>query len=497
MVTKSQIKRLRMLINKGQSMASSAEKAGMTEKTARRYLKSGLLPDEIKKDHIWRTREDPFKEDEESLKDLLGNNPLLEAKTVFENLQENNPGKYHQGQLRTLQRRFKQWRALDGPAKEVIFPQVHHPGDKCESDFTSMNELNITIRGEKFNHLVYHFILTYSNWQTGTICRSESFEALSNGFQRALWELGGVPRRHQTDSLSAAVRNTGTDPEVFTERYSALIRHYRMEAMKIEPGKANQNGDTEQSHNRLKKVMDQQLMLRGSRDFESIEEYTDYLRKIFGKMNSLVKKRFQEELGYLRPLPSYKIDMMKKEIVKVKSWSTVTISHNVYSVHSRLIGERVTAKLLPDTIEIWYAQRCVEVLPRLKGRKKHFVQYRHVIDYLIRKPGAFENYIYKEDLFPTHRFRVAYDYLHDVNPQRAVKEYLKILYLAATESESLVDDAIEILIRQEVAITFEAVNEIVLKGMRLEPMREVKVMAVDTTIYDSLLKNVREEGVAA
>lgn len=241
MVTKSQIKRLRMLINKGQSLAASAEKAGMTEKTARKYLKSGLIPDEIKKDHIWRTREDPFKEDEESLKefkedeeslkDLLENNPLLEAKTVFEHLQENNPGKYHEGQLRTLQRRFKQWRALFGPAKEVIFPQVHHPGDKCESDFTSMNELNITIRGEKFNHLVYHFILTYSNWQTGTICRSESFEALSNGFQRALWELGGVPRCHQTDSLSAAVRNTGTTPEVFTERYSALIRHYRMEGI--------------------------------------------------------------------------------------------------------------------------------------------------------------------------------------------------------------------------------------------------------------------------
>ena len=142
-------------------------------------------------------------------------------------------------------------------------------------------------------------------------------------------------------------------------------------------------------------------------------------------------------------------------------------------------------------------EKCVEVLPRLKGRKKHFVQYRHVIDYLIRKPGAFENYIYKEDLFPTHRFRVAYDYLQDVNPQRAVKEYLKILFLAAKESKSLVDDAIEILIRQEVAITFEAVNAIVLKGMRIEPMRDVKVMAVDTTIYDSLLQQRQEEGVAA
>ena len=261
-----------MLINKGHSLESAAEKASMSPKTARKYLKADKSPDELRKEHTWRTREDSFKQDEEKIKKMLADCSALEAKTVFEHLQSIYPGKYSDGQLRTLQRRFRQWRALEGPAKEVIFPQIHYPGERCQSDFTSMNQLNITIGGERFNHLVYHFFLTYSNWQTGTICRSESFEALSEGFQRALWHLGGVPRRHQTDSLSAALRNTGTNAETFTERYSALIRHYAIEAYKIQPGKANQNGDTKQSHNRLKRVMDQQLMLRGSRDFESIEE---------------------------------------------------------------------------------------------------------------------------------------------------------------------------------------------------------------------------------
>lgn len=496
MVTNRQIKRLRMLINKGLTQEIAAEKVGITEKTARKYLKEGKLPDEIRKDHTWRTREDPFKEDEDRIREMLSINSALEAKTVFEYLAATNPDKYSTGQLRTLQRRFRMWRALDGPAKEVIFPQVHHPAHLCQSDFTSMNELNITIRGEKFDHLVYHFILTYSNWQTGTICRSESFEALSEGFQRALWELGGIPEIHQTDSLSAAVRNTGVDPDAFTERYAALIRHYGMEARKTEPGKANQNGDTEQSHNRLKKQMDQQLMLRGSRDFDNFEHYTDYLAAIFRKMNGTVKSRFEEEVKHLRPLPSQKLDCYKREIVRVKSWSTITVCHNTYSVHSRLIGEKVTAKLLPDKIEIWYAQKCVEVLPRLKGRKKHFIQYHHVIDYLIRKPGAFENYIYKEDLFPTHRFRVAYDYLRETKPEKASKEYLKILHLAAKENEALVDSAIEKLIREEKTISNEAVLEIVHNGMLPEKVRDVTVMAIDTKVYDILLAG-KSEGAAA
>jgi transposase InsO family protein len=484
-----------MLINQGKGLEVSAEKAGISEKTARKYLHSGKLPEELRKGHTWRTREDPFSQDEKKMKDMLKENPLLEAKTLFEHFQSENPDRYSDGQLRTLQRRFRQWRALEGSSKEVIFPQVHHPGERCQSDFTSMNELNITIRGARFDHLLYHFILTYSNWQTGTICQSESFESLSEGLQRALWELGGVPKVHQSDSLSAAVRNTD-NPETFTDRYLALIRHYGLKAQKIEPGKANQNGDTEQSHNRLKKMVAQQLMLRGSRDFESHEDYRIYLEKIFRKLNSRNSAKIKEEVKYLRALPSQKIDCCKREIVRVKTWSTITVGHNIYSVPSRLIGEKVLAKLLPDKVEVWYAQKCVAVLPRLKGRKKHYVQYRHIIDYLLRKPGAFENYIYKDDLFPTHRFRVAYDYLSSVSFHSGTKEYLKILELAAKENETLVDDAIETLIREESAISFEHVRALVSQGQIRTGIQEIKITDVDTSAYDILL-GASSEGVAA
>lgn len=478
-----------MLINKGLSCEDAAEKTGIGEKTARKYLKSGKLPSELQKDHTWRTREDPFKDDNQRIKEMLELNCRLEAKTVFEYLQDNNPDRYSNGQLRTLQRKFRQWRALDGPAKEVIFPQIHHPGEKCESDFTSMNLLNITINGERFDHLIYHFILTYSNWQTGIICYSESFESLSDGFQAAVWELGGVPKIHQTDSLSAAVRNAGNQ-DTFTDRYSALIRHYGIVPAKIQLGKANQNGDTEQSHNRLKKLVDQQLMLRGSRDFESIVAYNDYLRKLFLKLNNGTKTRFEEEAKHLRALPAQRLDCQKREIVKVKSWSTVTICHNIYSVHSRLIGEKLTAKVFSDKIELWYAQRLLETLPRLKGRSKHCIQYRHIIDYLVRKPGAFENYIYKEDLFPTHRFRVAYDFLKAALPDQGSKEYIRILELAAKENEALVDDAIERLIVEDKDIRFETIKEIINEGSKPEGIREIIIMPVEVSVYDELLNHV-------
>ena len=93
---------------------------------------------------------------------------------------------------------------------------------------------------------------------------------------------------------------------------------------------------------------------------------------------------------------------------------------------SRLIGEKVEVRLYADTVEVWYAQRCIEKMMRLRGKGKSDIQYRHIIDWLVRKPGAFENYRYREELFPTHRFRVAYDWLKARSPSRAVKKYLKI-----------------------------------------------------------------------
>lgn len=490
MITDQQVRRL-MKLNQRECLSVAAVKSGMSENTARKYLRHRKLPGQMKQERAGRTREDPFEEDWIGVKLKLEVNPGLEAKTLFEWLQQTYPERYGDGQLRTLQRRIKQWRALEGPAKEVFFDQHHKPGELCESDFTHMSGLGITINGSPFSHLIYHFVLTYSNWETGTICFSESFESLSAGLQNALWELGGVPVMHRTDKLSAAVQNLDKPgQDEFTRRYRALLRHYGLSGQKIQTGKANENGDVEQRHHRLKRAVEQALLLRCSRDFANRDEYELFLRKVFKQLNAGRRQRFDEELNVIRLLPAKRLGDYTPYTVAVRSNSTIRIKKNVYSVHSRLIGEQVTVRLYADHIELWYAQRKVEKIPRLRGEGNHHIQYRHIIDWLVRKPGAFENYRYRDDLFPTSRFKMAYDYLKEHNQGRAAKEYLKILDLAAKESESGVDDALRWLMDQDQPISFDAVEVILITSQSIPEATDVEIDAVDLSLYDTLLEAV-------
>ena len=227
MVTDQQVQRLRRLDLQGVPKERAAAKAGLDAKTARKYRRLGKLPSEMRRmNRDYRTRPDPFDEVWPQLEEQLRLNPGLEAKTLFDDLQRRFPGRFADGQLRTLQRHVKQWRALHGPAKEVFFTQVHHPGRLCASDFTHCTDLRVTINGVPFDHLIYHFVLTYSNWETGTICFAESFESLSEGLQNALGELGGVPQLHRTDRLTAAIPPGTEGSAFFTARYQALLRHY-------------------------------------------------------------------------------------------------------------------------------------------------------------------------------------------------------------------------------------------------------------------------------
>ncbi len=494
MVTDRQVRRLMELIGCEKSLASTAARAGMDEKTARKYRRLGKLPSEVKSEHNWQTRRDHFSEVWEELEGLLEINPGLEAKTLFEDLQRRHPGRFSDGQLRTLQRRVKAWRALKGPCKEVFFPQVHRPGELCQSDFTHMEDLGVRIQGQPFDHLMYHFVLSYSNWETGTICFSESFESLSEGLQNALWELGGVPRYHRTDRLTTAVNKTD-NPEVFTQRYMGLLRHYGLEGQRTQAASPNENGDVEQRHYRFKKAMDQALMLRGSRDFVSRAEYSSFVRKLFDQLNGGRQDRLREELKVLRRLPYQRLDACKKLSLRVGPSSTIRVNHNVYSVDSRLIAESVQIRLYAEHLEVWYAQKCVDTLPRLRGEGKHHIEYRHIIDWLVRKPGAFDNYRYRDDLFPTHRFRMVYDWLKRHKPSRANKGYLEILHLAAKESETAVDDALRTLLDQERPLTLEGVQEAILSSGPINPSTVITIREVDLSLYDALLSGVEEVGI--
>jgi len=487
MVTDQQVRILMKAVKTEKRLALAAAKAGMDAKTARKYRRAGRLPSEMRQPHCWRTRPDPFAEVWEQLRELLDENAGLEAKTLFEDLQRRYPGRFSDGQLRTLQRRVKVWRALEGPRQEVMFAQEHEPGVCCQSDFTRMGSLGLTIAGQPFDHMIYHFVLTYSNWETGTVCFSESFESLCEGLQNALFELGGTPRMHQSDRMSAAVSNLSERKE-FTERYAGLLGHYGMEGRKSQAGMAHENGDVEQRHHRFKRAVEQALLLRGSREFASREAYEAFVRTLFAQLNAGRRQRLAQEIEVLRPLPATRYERPKEVDVTVSSGSLIRVHNNVYSVSSRLIGERVRARFHAETIEVFYGQRCVEVLPRLRGRKGHHVNYRHIIDSLVRKPGAFENYRYREELFPTSRFRMAFDALKEAMPARAHKEYLAILHLAAHESETGVDDALRSLINAQQPITAKSVEALVKSGHMPPAVTEVRIDPVDLGLYDGLLE---------
>ena len=308
----------------GMSLREAALRTGLDEKTARKYLREWKLPGQLKRDHTWQTRENPFAPVWKEIIDKLKESPGLQAKTILEWLGEQHPAMFHPGQLRTLQRHIKAWRALEGPGKEVYFPQVHGPGKLAACDFTHMDSLEVTILGELYRHLYFHLVLTYSNWETGNACHSESWESFSDGLQRALWKLGGVPAELRTDSLSAAIHRDG-NRKTFTASYQALLSYYGMRASAIQPRKANQNGDVEQGHNRFKMAVEQALLLRGRRDFESKRHYFDFIEAIFAKLNAPRMVRWEEERAVLRPLPAAKLEICKRIEARVGKSSSIRI----------------------------------------------------------------------------------------------------------------------------------------------------------------------------
>lgn len=482
MLTDEQYRKLSRLRKAGHPIAIAAVKAGMSENTARKYLAQGKAPSELRPLHSWRTREDPFAEVWDEVKTELEVNPGLEAKTLFQELQRRYPSRFPDGQLRTLQRKVRAWRALEGPAKEVFFPQVHLPGALCQSDFSSCKGLGVTVAGQPFDHLLYHFVLTYSNWESALVCFSESLESLSAGLQKALFELGGVPAEHQTDRLGAALK-IGS-PDLFQAKYQALLDHYGLHGRKTRAYSPHENGDVEQRHHRLKRALEQALLLRGHRDFECVADYEAYLTRLLAQLNAGRADKLAEERAVLKPLPAQPLHSWTRLTLKVGTSSTIRVQHNTYSVDSRLIGEEIDVHLHAEHLEIWYAQRRVDTLPRLRGQNQHQVNYRHVIDGLVRKPGAFEHYRYQADLFPSSQFRMAYDQLRERMPARANKEYLAVLHLAAKEGESQVESALRFLLDQGRDVCAQAVQSLLC--VSLPKVTEVEIPPVDLSVYNQL-----------
>jgi len=417
----------------GLTQETSAAKAGVSVRSGRR-IETGET--KAKEPRHWLTRANPFASVWDSeLVPLLDKEPKLTGLTLWEYLDEKHPGDYPYKLLRTLQRRVKHWRATQGPDNPVMFRQTIPPGQQGLSDFTHPRSI-VTIVGQLFTHLIYQYRLAYSGWRCAHIVRGgESYSALAEGLQNALYKSGGVPVEHRTDSLSAAYVNQ-SQKQHLTRAYEGLCKHYGMTGTTNNPGLGHENGAIETSHGSLKHRLEQAIKLRGSADFDSVADYQALINRCTDRLNRYTLTRFEEEQKYLRPLPKYRFMDYSELSAKVTTSSTIAVKRGLYTVPSRLIGETLRIHLYHDKLIGFVGQTQVIELPRVypgtpEGRVRR-IDYRHVIHSLAAKPQAFRFSNFRDELFPNDNYRQLWQIADQKLPAKdACKWMVAVLRIAA------------------------------------------------------------------
>lgn len=491
MVTDAQVRIVMSQMLAGATVAQAAMKANMSPRTAGKYLRLGKVPSQSRKPRTWRTREDPFDaEDLEWTFQALAAAPELEAKAMFDYLQERWPDRYAEGQLRSYQRRIERWRAQRGPEREVYFTQVHRPGEAAQTDFTDVTELGVTAAGVPVPKLLCHTVLPFSNATCATVCHSESAQAMRDGVQRAFFGWGHVPTFHQTDSSSSATRRMGPEDiqeRPFTDSYLALMRHLGMQPRRTQVGEPHQNGDVESGNGALKRSLKQHLLLRGSAAFDSVEAWQAFVDEVVARRNKRCGERLATELAHMRPLTVGPLASYVEHDVVVPRTALVAWKGNAYSVPSRLIGETVQLRVSEAQVEVWYGGELQVTAERQLGRGHSAINYRHLIGSLVVKPAAFARFRHRDALFPSLVFRAAFDALEaDLGASVATDlEYLRILHLAAYTSEADVEAALTLLMGQLAVPRVEAVRDLAQPARPIVP--DVTIGTPDPAGYDRLI----------
>ncbi|MBM3259790.1 MAG: IS21 family transposase [Candidatus Sericytochromatia bacterium] len=489
MVTDTQVLLYRRKLKQGMTREAAAASSGMTAKTSRKWEVGPLPSARRRPPRAWRTREDPFDDvwDREVVPMLKADETReLQAVTVFEVLCDRYPDQFKPGQLRTLQRRIRDWRAVHGPEKEVFFEQQHPPGREAQFDFTDATDLGVTIAGIPFDHKLFEFVLSFSKWRYVELAFGETYEAMLSGIQGAVWALGGTTAIWRSDNLSAATHQLKeTGGRGLTERYRQLTAHYGVESTRINAGLPHENGVAEKHHDLLKNALRQALIVRGSSDFLSVDTYKTFLDKTVQRLNKKHGDLQGIERPLLRPLPCFRIPAYTDVPTTVRKWSCIRVAGHTYSVASRLIGHVVTARVHPDEVEILFRDKRVDAFPRLRGQHVRRIDYRHLVHSLIRKAGAFANYRYREDLFPALAFRRAYDAFKANRGTRAELEYVRVLHLAATTMECDVQAALEALL--ETGSPFDYADVQALVASKHQPALHITPLVPPLADFDGLL----------
>ena len=472
--------------------AVAAAKAGFSTATAYRIEADPRLPSH-KKQRRGRRRPDPLATVWKSeVVPMLEAAPGVRAVAVFEEICRRHP-EIVTGVRRTLERRIANWRALHGPSRDVMFRQEHPPGRLGLSDFTDMAALGLTIAGEPLAHRLYHFRLAFSGFQHAhVVLGGESFVALAEGLQNALWALGGVPHHHRSDSLSAAFRNLAREAQDdLTRRYEELCAHYAMTPTRNNLGVAHENGAIESAHGHLKKTIEDELLLRGSRDFADLAAYRRFIDEVIGRRNARNRKRIEVERAALKPLPARRTADYEEARVVVTSSGGFILRRVFYSVPSRLIGHRLNVHLYDDRLDCFLGATALLTLrrgrpPQGSSKRGHVVDYRHVIHALRRKPMALINLVYRDQLFPRRAYARAFAALIAKHSEKqACRTMVGLLALAHDRAcEADLADAIDAVLDAGGLPDLNVLRE------RFKPERvvipQVAVALVPLATYDEL-----------
>lgn len=490
-----------MTFRRSDSPTAAAAKAAFSTATAYRLEHDPRLPSHTATPRT-RRRPDPLAGlFEEEVVPLLEAAPGLRPVALFEELRRRHP-ELEQGIRRTLERRVRAWRAVHGPEQEIIFRQTHEPGRLGLSDFTDMADLQVTVAGEALDHRLYHFRMAYGGFQHAhVVLGGESFVALAEGLQNALWALGGAPREHRTDSLSAAFRNLEpAAQDDLTQRYEALCRDYGMTASRNNPGVAHENGSIESAHGHLKLAIRDALLLRGSRDFDDLAAYRAFIDELVSRRNARHRPRIDAERAMLQPLPRQRSQDYEEIRVRVTSSGGFTLRKVFYSVPSRLIGHQLRVRLYDDRLEVFIGGSALMTLPRGRakrdGRHGHVVNYHHVIHALRRKPMALLNLVYRDQLFPREAYRRTFDALLAGRDARlACRCMVGLLALAHERScEAALAQHLEALLEAGELPQLDALRERFAPAPSELPHVEVRLASLG--IYDALMDRPSVGGVA-
>jgi len=476
----------------------AAAKASISAATAYRFEQDRRLPSH--KDAVrGRRRPDPLAAFfETEVVPMLQAAPELRAVAIFEEMQRRHAD-LSAGTRRTLERRIRAWRALHGAEQDVMFRQVHEPGRMGLSDFTDMADLCVTIAGEGLDHRLYHFRLAYSGFEHAhVILGGESYVALAEGLQNALWALGGSPLEHRSDSLSAAFRNLDKEArEDLTRRYDALCAHYGMAPTRNNRGVAHENGSIESPHGHLKKAVKDGLLMRGANDFDDLAAYRRFIDEIVSRKNARHAKRIEAERPALQLLPALRTGDYEETIVIVTSSGGFTLRKVFYTVPSRLIGHRLRVRLYDDRLDLFIGGTPLMTLTRgrgaASGKRGHVVDYHHVIRALRRKPMALLGLVYRDQLFPRAAYRRTFDRLLETIAEKPACR-LMVNLLALAHDRGCEAELAAIL---ETDLDAHRLPDLAALNQRFAPdpaaLPEVVVRLTPLVDYDALIENALGE----